>query len=232
MVESGAIRRERRVRRPRVRAAPDGADDPTRPTHRHRVAAGEAARGCADVRSRARRAPRLGLGGDVPGGSAVRAPRARRVEPAGAPVTGHARGGRQARGAAHRRARWGRGGGRRTVRGGAGQGPSAAGSVCAVCSGRVQGGVGAPTLRREAPRYQRRCHGARRRYQAYRRRLQRCEEQAQYRVQGTRGAGHALARGFVPDGDPARQTRRRRVRVRRRRRRAPLCPPRAGVPRP
>ena len=58
------------------------------------------------------------------------------------------------------------------------------------------------------------------------------EEQAQYRVQGTRGAGHALARGFVPDGDSARQTRRRRVRVRRRRRRAPLCPPRAGVPRP
>ena len=96
-----------------------------------------------------------------------------------------------------------------------------------------QGGVGAPTLRREAPRYQRRCHGARRRYRAYRPSSERrCEEQAQYRVQGTRGAGHALARGFVPDGDSARQTRRRRVRVRRRRRRAPLCPPRAGVPRP
>mmetsp|Transcript_11900 Transcript_11900/g.47807 ORF Transcript_11900/g.47807 Transcript_11900/m.47807 type:complete len:433 (-) Transcript_11900:153-1451(-) len=209
------------------------------PSDGHRVSAGEASRGCAHVRRRARRAARLRRVHRVPGIVHGRAPRVRRVEPAGEPVQGHSGGGGEVGGAAHRRARRRRrglahprgwGGRAREVRGAARQGERAAGAVRGVRPRRVQGVSRAPALRRSASRRGKSRRSRRRRHGPGPRAGSRDNEGGIPRVHGARGAGHALARGFVPHGDPAGKTRRRRERRRRRREDAPVCPPRAGVP--
>mmetsp|Transcript_8774 Transcript_8774/g.38711 ORF Transcript_8774/g.38711 Transcript_8774/m.38711 type:complete len:299 (-) Transcript_8774:542-1438(-) len=215
---------------------------PGLPIDGHRVAAGEASRGCAHVRRRARRAARLRRVHRVPGIVNGPAPRVWRVQPAGEPVQGHAGGGGQVGGAAHRRARRRRRGrrtrgGSREVRGAARQGERAAGAVRGVRPRRVQGVARAPALRRSASRRRRvtprggsRRSRRRRHGPGPRRSPNEGSRDDGARVHGARGAGHALARGFVPHGDPAGETRRRRERVRKYREDAPVCPPRAGVP--